>query len=69
MATLEIDDGILAALRERAVDKGFDTAEEYVRFVLEQLVRRIREQNGSGNLTGDDEKVIQEKLRSLGYLE
>ena len=69
MAKIEVDDGILAVLGGRAGEKGFDSVEDYVGFVLEQIVRRIREREEAGSLSEDDEDAIKEKLRSLGYLE
>ena len=69
MATIEISDNVLATLRGRAGEKGFDSVEEYVRFVLEQLADRIRVQDEAGTPSTDEEKAIQDKLRSLGYLE
>lgn len=72
MATLDIDDGVLEALRGRAAQKGFGSVEEYVRFVLSELARRIGGAGGApgtGDLSDDEEKAIQDRLRSLGYLE
>lgn len=69
MATIEICDSVLSALRGRAGEKGFNNVEEYVRFVLVQLADRIRAQDASPTPTKDDEKAIQDMLRSLGYLE
>ena len=69
MATIEVSDSIIAALRSRASEKNFDSVEEYIGFVLEQLVHRINEKDEAGSLSGDDEDAIKEKLRSLGYLE
>jgi len=69
MAKIEVNDSVLTALGRRAGEKNFDSVEDYVGFVLEQLVRRIREKEEAGSLSGDDEDAIKEKLRSLGYLE
>ena len=69
MASIEVSDSLLEVLGGRASEKGFESVEEYVCFVLEQLADRIRVQDGSGTPTTEDEKAIQDKLRSLGYLE
>ena len=69
MAKIEVNDRILAALGRRAREKNFDSVEDYVGFVLEQIVRRMHEKDEAGSISEDDEDAIKEKLRSLGYLE
>jgi hypothetical protein len=69
MASIEIDDRLLDVLRGRAREKGFGTVEEYVGFVLSELAGRISGSAGPGDLSDDEEKAIQDRLRSLGYLE
>jgi hypothetical protein len=69
MASIEIDDRVLEILRSRAREKGFGTVEEYVGFVLSELAGRIGGSVGPGELPDDEEKAVQDRLRSLGYLE
>ena len=54
-------------LQERVDATGFESIEEYILFILAEVVR---DEGGDdeGSLTEDQEKKIEDTLRGLGYL-
>ena len=64
--TIEISGTLFASLKQSVDDSGFESVEEFVDFVLEEVVRR-----GTGEereLTDDEQKEIDKSLKELGYL-
>ena len=64
--TIEISETLYESLKQSADDSGFESVEEFVDFVLEEVVRR-----GTGEereLTDDEQKEIDKSLKELGYL-
>lgn len=45
----------------------FNAVEDYIVFVLEELM--TAEDGGVRDLTGEDERLIEKRLRDLGYLD
>ncbi len=53
-------------IKEEADNAGFTDIEEFIRFVLEQLV----ESGETGEeLSPEDEEKVKERLRALGYID
>lgn len=71
MATIEVDNGIYSVLEARAEEKGFDTTEEYVEYLLEQVVQKIKQekQQQESSYSEEEEEKVKERLRGLGYLD
>ncbi|HDN02026.1 MAG TPA: CopG family transcriptional regulator [Candidatus Bathyarchaeota archaeon] len=44
---------------------GFDSVDEFIEFVVEQV---LEEETGEAAYTPEEEEKIKERLRSLGYL-
>lgn len=68
---VEINEDIKAALQKR-VDKTdeFKSLEEYVNYVLKQVVDRLNEESSNKKDNSEkDEKIVRERLKSLGYLD
>jgi hypothetical protein len=64
--TIEISGTLFASLKQSVDDSGFESVEEFVDFVLEEVIRR-----GTGKereLTDDEQKEIDKSLKELGYL-
>ena len=64
--TIEISGTLFASLKQSVDDSGFESVEEFVDFVLEEVIRR-----GTGEereLTDDEQKEIDKSLKELGYL-
>lgn len=71
MTQVEVDDDIYEVLEARAEEKDFDTTEEYIHYLFEQIVEKIKrekQQQDSGYSEEEEEKV-KNRLRDLGYLD
>jgi|Deesub1362B_J571_1020462.scaffolds.fasta_scaffold00502_3 Arc/MetJ-type ribon-helix-helix transcriptional regulator len=67
MATVRIPDRLYMEIEERVKESGeFESVEEYVTFVLEELLKDEEEEEYS--LSEEDEEKVKERLRGLGYL-
>ena len=53
-------------VEEKAKATGFGSAEEYVRFVLEEV---LKEDEGKTDFTEEEEEEVKKRLRGLGYLD
>lgn len=53
-------------LETQAKEQGFDSAETFAGKVVEVMASLLIEQNA---LSEDEEKLIEERLRALGYIE
>ena len=54
---------------QRQIDEGeaeFETVEEYIDFILTELLKREENQQ---NYTPEEEEEIKKRLRALGYIE
>jgi hypothetical protein len=71
--TVEVEDEIYEVLKERAGEKGFDTTDEYVSYVLGQVADKIeRKRSGDENeqdFSQEDEQKVKKRLKQLGYLD
>ena len=55
-------------IEERARDTGFSSADEYVTFVLEEVLREEGEETEIA-FSKEEEEEVKKRLRSLGYLD
>lgn len=68
MATIEIPDRLYAGIQERVKEsEEFASVEEYITFVLEELLKDEEEEE-EYSLSEEDEEKVKERLRGLGYL-
>ena len=64
--TIEISETLYESLKQSSNDSGFESIEEFVNFVLEEVIRRgVREER---KLTNDEQKEIDISLKALGYI-
>lgn len=69
---VEVAEDVYETLEQRAGDKGFDSTDEYVNYVLGQVADKIRRKHGDGQnkeFSKEDEEKVKERLRGLGYLD
>lgn len=69
---VEIPDEYYEKFAERAPDKGFETADEYVNYVLGQIYEKLQRQEGDNQestYTKEEEEKVKDRLRGLGYLD
>ena len=64
--TIKISEIMYESLKQTSDDSGFESIEEFVNFVLEEVIRRgVREER---KLTNDEQKEIDKSLKALGYI-
>lgn len=67
MTTIELPDELTNELQDRVTGTEFDSVEEYVLFVLREVVAETPELGQMTSSGRTDE--VREQLKSLGYLE
>lgn len=65
--TIHLPRELVEKVRRRAEATGFGSVEEYVRFVLEEVVRE--EEGEADVMSEEEEESVKARLRSLGYLD
>ena len=61
---IKIDPELLERCRRQAEREGYSSVEEYVTHTLEKALRQSEEKPAA-----DDDELIKERLKGLGYLE
>lgn len=71
MPEVDVPEEHYERFEERAPDKGFDTADEYIRYVLKQVYEKLegRESGEKSSYTPEEEEKVKDRLRGLGYLD
>lgn len=65
--TVFISAQLYGRLEKRVGDTGFSSVDEYVTFVLEEV---LKEEGGEGTaFTKEEEEEVKKRLRALGYLD
>jgi len=63
--TVRLPEELVATLEERLKGTSFESVDAFVAFVL----ARLAERPGTGTFSEEDERVLRERLRSLGYID
>jgi len=58
---------LYSRLEERVRDTGFESVDEYVTFVLEEVVKEEGEEEAA--FSKEEEEEVKKRLRALGYLD
>ena len=69
---VEIPEETYGLLSKRAEEKGFDTTDEYVNYVLDQVADKVRKkmsEDDGKEFSEEDEEKVKERLKGLGYLD
>jgi hypothetical protein len=69
MANVEIDDDMYSVLEARAEEKDFDETEEYIHYLLDQIVEKIRREKQDAEYSEEEEKKVKKRLEDLGYMD
>lgn len=56
---------LYSKIEDRAKEIGFGSVDEYVIFVLEEILQ----EEGGGTLSKEDEEEVKKRLKTLGYLD
>ncbi len=63
--TISLPSEVVRALERRMQGTSFESVDGFVTFVLERLL----EQPGEGPFSAEDERLLRDRLRSLGYID
>lgn len=66
---VELPERIVDRVEDRLDRTEFDTAAEYVTFVLEEVLYRVEEETEDDDYESVDEDEVKDRLKSLGYLD
>lgn len=69
---VEVSEETYGLLAKRAEDKGFDTTDEYINYVLDQVAEKAKrkmEDDEDQEFSKEDEEKVKERLKGLGYLD
>ena len=67
MKKIEIPDEIYEKIEKKLEEYGFKTVDEYVIFVLKNLLEAEHEEEPKG-YTEEEEEIIKKRLEDLGYM-
>lgn len=66
--SVSLPDHVLDRVDDRLPRTNFDTADEYVAYVLQEVLARV-EDAGDDEYESVDEREVENRLKSLGYME
>ena len=69
MKQVNIPDELYKAIEEKLEEFGFKTVDEYVVFVLEEVIKNDAGEGEEKVFSEEEEEVIKQRLRDLGYLD
>lgn len=67
--TVELPDELLSRVEQRLPRTEFDAADEYIAFVVEEVLYRVEAETEDDDFEPVDEREIKDRLQSLGYLD
>jgi len=69
---VEIESDLYKKIKKRVKKTEFKTVEEYVNYVLEEVIKQVEEEDQDTTdaaYSKEDEEKVKERLRALGYLD
>lgn len=69
MVNVNIDDDIYSVLEARSEEKDFEETEEYIHYLLKQIVDKITREKQDSDYTEEEEKKVKNRLKDLGYMD
>lgn len=68
VATVELSADIVSRVNERVKRTEFEDVNDYVTYVLEEILYHAEEENNLSDAEAVDEQEVRDRLESLGYL-
>ena len=65
---IKISDELYEKIEKNLSDYGFETVDEYVEFVLKEVLED-KSEGDEQVFSGEEEEIIKKRLRDLGYLD
>lgn len=66
---VSIPDELYEKIEKNLEDFGFKTVDEYIAFVLEEVLKNDDDSGEEQVFSEDEEEMIKKRLRDLGYLD
>lgn len=67
---VELSEETYGLLAKRGKEKGFDTTEDYINYVLDQVAEKAKEKMAEDEgFSDEDEEKVKRRLKGLGYLD
>ena len=60
---------LFAKMQSRVKSTEFESVDEYVTYILEEVLKQIDSEEQVAEYTEEDEEKVKERLRALGYLD
>ncbi|WP_233204298.1 hypothetical protein [Halegenticoccus soli] len=68
LGTVELSSRMIARIEARLPRSEFSSVDEYVTFVLEEVLSRVEDATEEENFEAVSQTDVEERLRSLGYV-
>jgi len=68
MEAVELPTDVVEQVESRLPRTEFDSPDEYIAFVMEEVLYRVEAETGDEAFEAVDEDQVQDRLESLGYL-
>ncbi|WP_246988353.1 hypothetical protein [Halorientalis marina] len=68
LESVDIPSDVLARIEDRVGHTEFDDANEYIIYVLEEVLHTVAQETDTATDADVDEQQVEERLKSLGYL-
>ncbi|AMQ18881.1 hypothetical protein [Thermococcus peptonophilus] len=68
MVEIKIPKSLYDKIKERIEDTGFDSVDDYVTYVLREVLANL-EEDEEEVFSEEEEEKVKERLRALGYLD
>ena len=66
---IRISQDLLKKIKIRVEEAGFTSVDEYVTFVMEEVIKEVENEEPEEVFSEEDEEKVKERLRALGYLD
>nr|WP_237710134.1 CopG family transcriptional regulator [Pyrococcus sp. ST04] len=66
---VKIPKSLYDRIKERVEETGFESVDEYVTYVLREVLASLEEEEEEEVFSEEEEEKIKERLRALGYLD
>jgi Arc/MetJ-type ribon-helix-helix transcriptional regulator len=66
---IRIPQDLIKKIEMRVEEAGFTSVDEYVTFVMEEVIKEVEDEEPDEVFSEEDEVKVKERLRALGYLD
>jgi Arc/MetJ-type ribon-helix-helix transcriptional regulator len=66
---VELPSRIVERVEERLPRTEFDSSDEYITYVMEEVLYRVEQETADDDFEEVDEDEVKDRLKSLGYLD